>query len=77
MTNETVTVEVTMPSRRILKMAYNRSVAKETKLFPAIRFSGDWLAQLGFSHDGYFSVTVNKDKSLTLRPCDAKADVTS
>jgi len=50
---------------RRLKMAYNVSQTR-TKI-AAIRFSGQYLEGLGFTHDGFFDMTINEDHSITLR----------
>jgi hypothetical protein len=67
-TNEnTVEVKTKLRKTRRLKMAYNVSQYDKTKI-AAIRFSGQYLESLGFSHEGFFDLTINPDGSLTIRP---------
>ena len=72
-------IEVTTRIRRtrVLKTAYNQSPTDGTKI-PAIRFSGGYLEDLGFSVGGKYELTVNTDNSISLRalPDDGEDVVT-
>jgi len=69
MENESNTVQVKTSVRktRRLKMAYNISQTDQSRV-AAIRVSGLYLQDLGFSPDGYFDMTINTDGTLTLKP---------
>lgn len=65
---ETIEVKTRLKRQRKLRTAYNISQTDGSKIV-AIRISGRYLEDLGFRHDGYFVLTINDDRSLTLRPC--------
>jgi hypothetical protein len=63
---ETIELLAKMPRVRRIKMAYNKT-GSGLKI-PAIRFSGKYLESLGFDTEGEFDLTINEDKSITIRP---------
>jgi len=62
-----VEVQTKMRRRRVLKMAWNRKPKDQLKI-PAIRFSGNYLEDLGFVVDGFFELIVQEDRSILLKP---------
>lgn len=62
-----------IPRKRRLKMAYNVSTSGGQKI-PAIRFSAQYLHELGFRVGGMFDMIINDDNSLTLVPVPEGAD---
>ena len=69
MTTPSQFVEVTAKLRRkrTLKVAYNKSPSDGSKI-PAIRFSGDYLEGLGFVVGGKYELTINEDRTITIKP---------
>jgi len=68
-----IKVAVEVPRKRRLKMAYNVSTANGQKI-PAIRFSAQYLHELGFRVGGLFDMIINDDNSLTLVPVTDNAE---
>ena len=62
-----IRVVTEIPRKRRLKMAYNVSTANGMKI-PAIRFSAQYLHELGFKVGGMFDLIINDDNTLTLVP---------
>tara|TARA_Y100000310_G_C20240947_1_gene604649 strand:+ start:311 stop:583 length:273 start_codon:yes stop_codon:yes gene_type:complete len=70
--NETVKVETSVRRKRRLRVAYNNSQTEPGRKVAAIRISGVYLEDLGFKAGDYFDMTINDDKSLTLKPVTAE-----
>lgn len=73
MSEDFIEVKTRIKRKRILKTAYNVSPTDSSKI-PAIRFSGNYLEDLGFVVGGQYELTVNDDNSITLRAVNAVED---
>lgn len=72
---EIVRLATPVAKRRVLRMSYNVSQSEQsTKKLPAIRFSGQYLADLGFDVAGFFEMIINDDHSITIRPHAKKVE---
>jgi hypothetical protein len=69
MTDDNDYIEVTTRIRRTrsLTVAYNKAPGSEAKI-AAIRFSGAYLEDMGFTIGGAYKLRVNEDNTITLTP---------
>ena len=70
MTDDTIEIKTTVKRNRRIKIGYNVIPGSDgpKKKVAAIRFSGEYLENLGFEIGKYLQMTINRDKSITLRP---------